>query len=138
MKAGIPAWSVVMVVLSKDDHMLAINRQFNLRDPALPGGDSEATDATPAFTARRELKEETGLVALELRCVDQWEGERGQPVYAFYIPKWQGKLRSSDEGKPFWAWPKRFLTRTATFRETTQKLFEKIGVLDNAAKQSEP
>ena len=129
MKDGIPAWSVVIVVPRGENTVLALSRGFNPRDPALPGGDSESTDESPAATAHRELLEETGIVANELRCVDQWEGERGQPVFAFVAPKWKGKLRVSTEGKPFWTHPKTLLVNRATFHQQTQKLFDKLGDL---------
>lgn len=128
MKDGVPAWSVVLLVCNGDNSVLAINRGFNARDPALPGGDSEPGDETPAATAARELLEETGLQAVELRCVDKWEGERGQPVYAFFIPRWKGKrLVVSGEGKPFWTQPKRLLIKTAQFRDKAQDLFVRLG-----------
>jgi 8-oxo-dGTP pyrophosphatase MutT (NUDIX family) len=128
MKPGIPAWSVVVVVFRGPRHVLAISRQFNTRDPALPGGDSEAQDASPSDTARRELFEETGVRALELRCMGQWVGERGQPVFAFFVPKWRGiRLRASDEGKPFWALPPQLLATTATYRDTALQLLTKLG-----------
>ena len=128
MKPGVPAWSVVVVAFRGPHHVLAITRAFNTRDPGLPGGDSEPQDATPADTARRELLEETGMTATELRCMDQWTGERGQPVFAFFAPKIRGaRLRASPEGKPFWTSPKRLMIKTATYRETAARLFAKLG-----------
>ena len=127
MKPGTPAWSVVVVAFRGPRHILAVTRSFNTRDPALPGGDSEPRDATPADTARRELFEETGMSATELRCMDQWVGERGQPVFAFFAPKLRGRLRASPEGKPFWTTPGRLLVKTATYRETAARLMEKLG-----------
>lgn len=129
MKPGIPAWSVLTIVF-KGPHVLAISRNFNQRDPAFPGGDSEPSDPSPADTAMRELYEETGIQAMELRLMEQWEGDRGQPVFAFFVPRWQGsRLRTSDEGKPFWARPEKFTVPTATFRETSQILLQKLGKL---------
>lgn len=128
MKPGIPAWSVVTIVYNGPHKVLAISRNFNPRDPGFPGGDSEPLDATPADTARRELYEETGIHAVKLRCIDQWVGERGQPVFAFFVPQWQGgRLRTSDEGKPFWAKPRRFLARGATYRDHAERLLQKLG-----------
>jgi 8-oxo-dGTP pyrophosphatase MutT (NUDIX family) len=134
MKEGIPAWSVVVVVFSGAHNVLAISRGFNTRDPSLPGGDSEPTDENPAATAKRELLEETGIAAVELRCMAQWKGERGQDVFAFFVPRWRGsRLRTSDEGKPFWARPQRLLAPTATYRDTAQMLLEKLGRVGPAA-----
>jgi len=128
MKPGVPAWSVVVVLFKGANMVLAVSRSFNTRDPALPGGDSEVTDRDPAATAKRELFEETGITATELRCMDQWVGERGQPVYAFFAPKWKGvRLRTSDEGKPFWTRPRNLLAKSATYRDIAQKLLTKLG-----------
>lgn len=127
MKEGVPAWSVVVVLFDSADNVLAISRGFNTRDLAMPGGDSIEEDDAPATTATRELFEETGVRALELRCFDQWEGERGQPVYAFHVPRWRGgRLRTSDEGKPFWANIKKLLHKQATFREHAERLLLRL------------
>lgn len=127
MKPGTPAWSVVCVVFNGPFSVLAVSRAFNLRDPALPGGDSELDDATPAQTAARELYEETGLQAVELRCMDRWVGDRGQPVFAFFIAKWRSRLRSSDEGKPFWTKPETLFVKSALYREEALRLMKKLG-----------
>lgn len=126
MKSEIPAWSVVVIVANGNNDLLAITRNFNVRDPAFPGGDSEPTDATPAQTAARELFEETGITAIASRCIDQWVGERDQPVFAFFVPKWKGRLRTSPEGKPFWTQPKTLLTKTAYYHEDSQRILMKL------------
>lgn len=131
MKDGTPAWSVVVVVFGGPYNVLAVARGFNARDPALPGGDSDPDDVSPSATAKRELYEETGIHAIELRCMDEWIGERGQPVYAFFVPVWKGvRLRSSSEGKPFWTRPPRLLVKTAQFRAYAEHLLSKLGRLN--------
>jgi 8-oxo-dGTP pyrophosphatase MutT (NUDIX family) len=133
MQDAIPAWSVVLVV-PQGKNVLALSRSFNVRDPALPGGDSEEADETPAATAVRVLLEETGLRAVELKCIDQRVGERGQPVFAYFIPRWRGsRLRVSDAGKPFWTHPSALTVKTAQFREIAQQLFDKLSELVVAA-----
>ena len=128
MKPGVPAWSVVLVVPRGSHEILAVSRSFNLRDPALPGGDSEEGDQSPAETAQRVLYEETSLRAQELKCIDRWEGEREQPVFVFYVPKWAGKrLRVSDKGKPYWTGMRTLLVKTATFRDDAQRIFNTMG-----------
>jgi len=116
-----------VAVVPNGPHVLAITRGFNPKDPSFPGGDSEPTDDTPAETAQRELFEETGIIAQELRAIDQWVGERGQPVFAFFVPQWQGRLRASNEGKPFWTPPQRLLVSTATYSASALRLMEKLG-----------
>jgi 8-oxo-dGTP pyrophosphatase MutT (NUDIX family) len=131
MKDGTPAWSVVVVVFSGPYNVLAVARAFSARNPALPGGDSNPDDDSPATTAKRELYEETGIQALELRCMDEWIGERGQPVYAFFVPLWKGvRLRTSSEGKPFWTRPPRLLSKTAQYRDYAEHLLTKLGRLN--------
>lgn len=125
MKQGTPAWSAVTVVF-KGPLILAVT-PFHTRDPGFPGGDSEPEDETPAATAKRELYEETGITALEMRCMDQWIGERNQPVYCFFVSKWRGgRLRASNEGKPFWARAERFLVPSAKYRHDARRLLEKL------------
>jgi 8-oxo-dGTP pyrophosphatase MutT (NUDIX family) len=121
---------VVVVVFSGPYNVLAIARDFNARNPALPGGDSNLEDANPAATAQRELFEETGIRALELRCMDEWIGERGQPVYAYFVPTWKGsRLRSSSEGKPFWTRPERLVGKNAVYKAYAEHLLGKLGRL---------
>lgn len=127
MKPGVPAWSVVIVVMRGMHEFLALTRNFNPRDPALPGGDSEDSDAAPAETARRELLEETGLTAKELRCIDRFEGDRGQPVFVFFATKWSGKPRIGSEGKPYWSSPNALTTKTATYKEEARRILQVLG-----------
>ena len=127
MKSDNPAWSVVIVVANGNSDVLVLSRGFNVRDLALPGGDSEPGDTSPAQTAQRELFEETGINAQSANCIDRWEGERGQPVFAFFIPKWTGRrLRASTEGKPFWATPHKLLGKTCYYRDDAKRIFEKL------------
>lgn len=127
MKNEVPAWSVVLVVANGHNDVLAITRGFTVRDPAFPGGDSEPTDKSPAQTAQRELYEETGLKALEVSCIDRWVGERGQPVFVFYVPRFTGRrLRASTEGKPFWTQPKTLLMKSAYYRDEAKRILEKL------------
>lgn len=125
MKDVTPAWSAVVVV-PKGRNVLILNRGFVPRDPALPGGDSEPQDKTPAETARRELYEESGLVALEVKCIDEWTGERGQPVYVFLVLRWKGRVRSSSEGKPFFGAPARLLLPTAKYHQDAARVLERV------------
>ncbi len=134
MKDGTPAWSVVVVVFKGSGRVLGVSRDFNPRNPGFPGGDAEPSDEKPAHTARRELFEETGITAIELRCMEQWIGERGQPVFAFFCPRWKrGRLRTSNEGKPFWGSPDLFLVKTATYREQALRLLTRLGRVQPAA-----
>lgn len=126
-------YSVVILVMRGTEHVLAITRNFDIKNPALPGGNAEPGDETPAASAARELREETGIQALALTFLEQWIGERGQPVYAFYAPKWRGHLRTSSAGKPYWTKPTNLLAKTAQFGDIALKLLDQLGRVRNEA-----
>lgn len=125
MKEGTPRWSAVVVAFN-GANILAVSRGYIPRDPAMPGGDATDEDTSPAATAAREMFEETGLRARELRLMDVWEGTRGQKVYVFFVPRWQGRLRSSSEGKAYWSTTANVLRRSATFRFEARRILEKL------------
>jgi 8-oxo-dGTP pyrophosphatase MutT (NUDIX family) len=69
-------------VVVRDGQVLLIARQRAGHHYAiLPGGGIEP-DETPAEAARRELREETGLVAAAMRpLASRWEGERAEHYF---------------------------------------------------------
>ncbi len=123
-----PRWSAVTVVFD-GDRVLALSRGYNPRNPAFPGGDAEKRDLDPARTAGRELYEETGIRARELRLMETWVGERGQKVYAFFVPRWHGRIRSSSEGKTYWSFAGNMCRDSAVFRQDAERLLRKLGRL---------
>jgi len=127
MKPGVPAWSSVAIV-RKGREFLVLSRGFNVRNPAFPGGDSEPSDESPAFTAARELYEETGVRAIKLRCIDRWVGERNQPVFAFLVEEYRDipRLRVSEEGKPYWSSARGLLTMGSDYRKDAERLLDKL------------
>ena len=129
VKPGTPAWSCVAVV-QRGTEFLVLSRGFNVRNPAFPGGDSEPTDESPAFTAARELYEETGVRAVKLRCIDRWVGDRNQPVFAFLVYEYRAtpRLRVSEEGKPYWAPGHVLLTPGSDYRKDAERLLHKLNV----------
>jgi len=130
VKPGIPAWSCVAIV-RRAQEFLVVSRGFNVRNPAFPGGDSEPSDENPAFTAARELYEETGVRALKLRCIDRWVGDRNQPVFAFLVYEYRDvpRLRVSEEGKPYWTTAGGLLTPGADYRKDAERLLQKLSTL---------
>lgn len=125
MKEGTPRWSAVVVAFN-GPNILAISRGFIPRDPAMPGGDAEPTDTSPAATAAREMFEETGLRARDLELIGAWQGTRGQPVYAYHAKRWTGRLRSSSEGKAMWATAGHLLRKSANFRIEAHYLLSEL------------
>ena len=121
-------WSAVVVV-PRGAQFLVVARDFQPQNINFPGGDSEPEDRTPKDTAIRELREETGLgtEARFVRLMDRWVGAQGQPVYAFFVTAFNGRERSSDEGKTFWTSQYPLLTSPhAEFREHNKRLLRTL------------
>jgi 8-oxo-dGTP pyrophosphatase MutT (NUDIX family) len=121
-------WSIIAVI-PRGEQFAVIARGFSTRNINFPGGDKTEQDQTPADTAVREILEETGLytTAEFLRLIDTWKGSRGQRVYAFYITGFQGRLRSSPEGKTFWtAQTSLLISSSSEFRDRAKRLLEKL------------
>jgi len=103
MRATPHNWSVALVV-PRGQQYLAIARNFNPRDVNLPGGNSDPEDTEPVQTAIRELFEESGLRTQppQLHLLEARPNERGVLTYAYLVKGYRGRLRASEEGKPFW------------------------------------
>jgi 8-oxo-dGTP pyrophosphatase MutT (NUDIX family) len=85
------------VLIIKDNLVLAVTRGKGTDNWALPGGKQEIGE-TPKQTAKRELFEETGIIAFNLNLVyeakniDNW-------FTSIYIPEeYIGNITPSDEG----------------------------------------
>ena len=120
-----PRWSVVVVV-SNGEHILAVARGFDPKNINLPGANDVADDKTPIETLRRMVPEQTGIVVRSYHRMDTWKGEMQQPVYAFFVPKWSGKPRSSSAGKTFWALPTQLTGEQSTFGEYNKRLLKTL------------
>lgn len=124
MRATTPRWSVALVV-PRGQQYLAIARHFNPRDVNLIGGDAEPEDTEPVQTAIRELFEESGLRTQphQLQLLEAQPNERGRLTYAYLVKAYRGRLRSSEEGKPFWtAQLHRFSSPSSTFSKHNLRL----------------
>ena len=90
-----------------------------------PGGMIEPGE-TPEEAARRELWEETGLIAGDLIEV-RTDKEDDIYITLFRVKNAGGKLRSSEEGIPKWIEPKDMLQ--SKFGAYYKKVFSDLGIL---------
>lgn len=97
-------WSVVIVV-PRASQYVALARGFNPRNINFPGGSRDLElDAKPVDTVVRELYEETGLRTSPefVRLITTWNDPQKNPVYAYLVPQFLGRLRAGPEGRVFW------------------------------------
>jgi len=116
-----PWHAAVILVRNRDGSVLAVSQGDDMDDWNLPGGNRELGDRTPAATARRELLEETGLVARRLRPLASWDSGAGR-VVAFEAEGVRGQLRSSDEGKAAWVAPDLVVAPTSSYHRHNKVL----------------
>ena len=95
----------VLCLIHKDDAYLLQNRIKNdWKGYTLPGGHIE-TGESFVDAVIREMKEETGLTIFNPRLcgVKQFPIENGRYiVLLFETDRFEGELKSSDEGEMFW------------------------------------
>ena len=95
----------VLCLLRDGDRLLLQNRIKNdWRGYTLPGGHVERGESF-VDAVIREMREETGLTVIEPRLVGvkQFPIEGGRYiVFLFAADKYEGELRSSDEGEVEW------------------------------------
>lgn len=111
-----PWRAAVVLVRRKDGSVLAVSNGDDMEDWNLPGGNRELGDRTAAATARRELQEETGLIARRLHPIASWMSKGGR-VVAFEAESVRGSLRSSEEGKAAWVAPDLVIAPTSTYHK---------------------
>lgn len=94
------------VLLQPREILVTTNRHYG--QYALPGGKVEATDPSPRFTAARELREETSLVALDkdltflFKAVNRVDSS-DREVHVFFARVAWGQPKNLEEGTKF-AW----------------------------------
>lgn len=92
-------WGACAVV-ERDGLVLAVMGKKGL---GLPGGKG-SPDESPQICALRELREETGLVAVQYHMLPASEA-KGVLTYSLFVESFDGALRDSPEGVPCWVPP---------------------------------
>lgn len=109
---------VVILVPRTDGRVLTVTRFGDASDVNLPGGSAEDWEE-PVEAARRELEEETGLVAGRMVKIRS-ERIGDKVVSTFKVLSYTGRLRSSPEGDVGWSDPED--VAKSTFGEYFKKL----------------
>lgn len=104
------ATAVCIIVKRSDGKVLAVTRDGDENDLNLPGGNIEPGES-PEEAARRELWEETGMIATDLLEVHRGKG-RTKVSVVFKANDASGNLRGSAEGSACWVDPQRMLSGT--------------------------
>lgn len=98
--------AAVMLII-KDDLILAVSRRYDKTKFGLPGGKVEP-DETTEVAAIRETLEETGVIVSKCEFIflrdepkDRPEGEDFH-AYCYYATEWGGKEQDSEEGIVRW------------------------------------
>lgn len=102
--------AVCVIVKRADGKVLAVTRNGDENDLNLPGGMIELGEKSEE-AARRELWEETGLIATDMTEVYRGVG-RTRFVVVYKANDATGNVRSSPEGLAMWVDPKRLLNGT--------------------------
>lgn len=123
-----------LVLLSNPEgRVLAISRGDDVWDWGFPGGTAEpGIDQGIADTAFRELQEETGVVAAELRVLVREQcGTHFVTIFeAREIAVWPKVLRSDPfEGYVAWVKPQTLVAPTCRYRNQARKVLKKARLL---------
>lgn len=111
------------LIIADDGKILAVSRKDNPSDFGLPGGKVDpAEDAITA--AARELKEETGLIAVNLHPIFTRKEVDGFTTTTF-ATEVEGQINTEESGVIRWVTPE--VLCQGCFGEYNKRLFRKLG-----------
>lgn len=113
------------VVVADDGKFLAVSRKNDPTDFGFPGGKIDPGE-TPKQAARRELREETGLIATDLRLLYVSEDEHGYVTYSF-LTEVEGTIDTSESGVIRWVTADVLLA--GSFSEYNHEVFKRLKTL---------
>ena len=116
-------FAVCLLVRNKSGEILAVSRKNNPNDFGLPGGKVDPGE-TPVGAAAREMMEETGLTAKNLKLVfTRFEGDKKVSTYSADI---EGKISTSEAGVVKWVQPEILLA--GSFGVYNKALFDSLSI----------
>lgn len=112
------------LIISDDGKVLAVSRKDDPTAFGLPGGKVDPGE-TPEEAAARELREETGLVASNLRKVFVRKEDDGYTTHTFACEV-QGEINTPESGVIRWVTPE--VLFAGPFGGYNRRLWAKLGL----------